>query len=82
MDNTRISKKTFSVSLGFGGYLLTIAPGSRNPKFECCSTPLLRKNLRANCIKSRVKWLRVKSFVSAVVISIEIVNAREVINMP
>ena len=24
MDNTRISEKTFSVPLGFGGYLLTI----------------------------------------------------------
>ena len=27
MDNTRISEKTFSVPLGIGGYLLTIAEG-------------------------------------------------------
>ena len=27
LDNTRISKKTFSVPLGFGGYLLTIDVG-------------------------------------------------------
>ena len=28
MDNTRISEKTFSVPLGFGGYIITIVVGA------------------------------------------------------
>ena len=64
MDNTRISEKTFSVPLGFGGYLLTIeSDNTKTPPKRTITRRLRTDSGRPVGVTTTIKLM---SFVSVV----------------